>query len=61
MRAENKWIPRAITCGEIAEFCLLVIASAAKQSTHPLAAPWIASLTLAMTENDAKLALAPDD
>jgi hypothetical protein len=37
------------TCGEIAELCLVVIASAAKQSTYPLAAPWIASLTLAMT------------
>jgi hypothetical protein len=35
--------------GEIARVCLVAIASAAKQSSYPLAAPWIASLTLAMT------------
>jgi hypothetical protein len=35
--------------GEIAKACPPVIASAAKQSTYPLAAPSIASLTLAMT------------
>jgi hypothetical protein len=32
--------------GEIAKVCLVVIASAAKQSTYPLAAPWIASRSL---------------
>src|SRR6202035_3646275 len=36
--------------GEIAKLCLNVIASAAKQSIFPLAALWIASLTLAMTD-----------
>jgi hypothetical protein len=35
---------RKKACGENAETCLTVVASAAKQSTFPLAAPWIASL-----------------
>jgi hypothetical protein len=44
--ARNKWKHRAKTRNEIAKACLVVIASAAKQSTYPLAAPWIASRSL---------------
>jgi hypothetical protein len=43
-RRQESGKPRATACGEIAELCLNVIASAAKQSTFPLAAPSIASL-----------------
>jgi hypothetical protein len=47
--AEGKeifWQTSGAMRGEIAKLSLLVIASEAKQSTYPLAAPWIASRSL---------------
>jgi hypothetical protein len=40
-----------ITCGEIAESCLAVIASAAKQSIFLFVAQWIASLRFARNDD----------
>jgi hypothetical protein len=44
--AEFFWQSSGAMRREIAKACLFVIASAAKQSTYPLAAPWIASRSL---------------
>jgi hypothetical protein len=50
---EFSWQTSGAVRRENAESRLAVIASAAKQSTYPLAAPWIASQALAMTADRA--------